>query len=230
MSTRDPLTDLRDQFRAAAAREIAKEAPVTKPIWRRRPGLRALAAIMVLGAGTAGVATAVDLISVGAERRDVPERPARYAPQQGPAIALVAPDPGSELPWGVADYTSPDGKSCAIAGHVRGSALGVIEAGVFRPYAPDTAGACGDIEDGRFFIDIRSFDGRTLVYGRARRDVAEVEVIHDDGQVDRAATGRGGAYLLVFDAGLQEAGLQLIPRAADGAEAPVELGSGTDRG
>jgi hypothetical protein len=195
MSSLPPLDELRENLRDAARREMEPRARRS----RRRRNVAVAVAIAVLGA--AAVAGAAELISTGDPVPDEPERRQEHRPSDRPAIAVTAPDEAAGLSWGVAVYEGRGGEACALAGQVRGSALGVVRDGVFRPYASGTVGACGDLESIPYFNDVRSFDvagGRSLVFGRAREGTERMELRHE-GRRYEAAVGEGGAFLFVFD-------------------------------
>jgi hypothetical protein len=204
MSSLPPLDELRENLRDAARRDTEPQG--RRP--RRRRNVAVAVAIAVLGA--AAVAGAAELISTGDPVPDQPDRDERYRPRDGspPRIAVTAPDAG--LSWGVAVYTGRGGDACALAGQVRGSTLGVVRDGVFRPYARDTAGACGDLEAIPYFNDVRRLGERTLVFGRAGDGVERMELRHQ-GQRFEAEVGEGGAFLFVFDETLEQGAFELTP-------------------
>jgi hypothetical protein len=72
---------------------------------------------------------------------------------------------GAPLPYGVAVYETGDGRVCALAGVVNGSALGDIVDGRFRRFAADRVGTCN--RPGRVTIDQTRLAGRAVVYGLA---------------------------------------------------------------
>ena len=215
----DPLVALREQFRLAAVREMTPR----RRWWTR---WRAFAAVLFVGAATAAVATGVDLLPVGKDLPDpIQERSQRYVPSSaGSRVVITIEDPDRELPWGVAIYTSPTGERCALAGQALGPELGLLEAGAFRRFEPNSGGACGDIANVRLFLDFRTLAGRTLLYGRARRDVAAIRLVEDGGP-RRTETGPGGAFLFVLDGPLDPSQSSVVPLTADGREAPIGLES-----
>lgn len=197
MTEPDPLERLRAQVAAAAEREMPQAAR------RRRIRWRAPIVVLAVLAGSAGVATAVNLISIGSEHPGNDESARRYGSQSGAGtIAVSAADPGSELPWGVLVYAKGN-SSCAIVGQVRGEKLGLIRDGSFHPFGSRSGAACGDLKDHELFYDLRPLGKRSLVYGRAAPGVKTVELVETDGgRRQTAQTGSGGAFLFVFDAGL----------------------------
>jgi hypothetical protein len=183
------LTELRDDLREAARRDIAARAP-------RRRRRRALFAALGVLLGGAAVAGAADLISTGEPVAGVYRQPGRYQPANGLQIAVKAHD--EPLAWGVTVYKSRDGQTCALAGRVRGVTLGELRGGTFHPYARGRAGVCGRL-DGKagHFQDTLSGADRTVVYGRVRPGVPRMVAIAG-GKRYTARTGKGGAFMFVF--------------------------------
>ncbi len=183
------LAELRESLREAAARDIAARKPRR---WRRR-GIGLFAAVLVTGAAAAGAA---DLISSG---DPVPEQPAdpRYQPAALPQIDAIAHD--KPLPWGVQVFESAEGKTCAIAGQIRGASLGKVDAGgVFHSYPDKRGGACGTLTNKQGgFISFAFGVNRTAVYGRVRAGASSVTVVVD-GESKTVPTGPGGGFLLVY--------------------------------
>jgi len=207
----EPLLELRERFREAAAREMTPSAPRVR---RRRR--RALVAGLAAAGATGGIAVATQLISVGSPRADQSQKTKRYdVPNGAGLIAVTAPDANRALPWGVLVYRASGGDRCATVGHVRGAELGEIRDGAFRPLPQDSGGACGDIARGPFFADLRHLDGRSLLFGRARQDVVSMQASHG-ARVRRTSTGPGGAFLFVFDAGLGVSEIDLVGLGAGG--------------
>jgi hypothetical protein len=206
----EPLQDLREQFRAAAARQVALDRP-PKP-WRRRGPILVAAAVVATG----GVAVGTQLISTGRPAKEAYDPADRYRPAELGTIAITAPDPDFRVPWGVLIYRSAGGETCALVGQVRGNDIGVVTDGVFHPFASRTAGACGDADRLPTFFDVRNLHGRTLLYGRARRDVHRV-MLAERGEPQRVATtGPGGAYLFVLEGRLKQGSYRLTLLGADG--------------
>jgi hypothetical protein len=201
MTEHDPLDTLREQFRAAAARDIAGEQPARPRRRRWRSGRTAAIAVAVV-AGTAGLAAAGGLISIGEPKPDIPGKAERYQPSGTPQIAVQAPiEEGHELPFAVAVYEARTGEPCALAGLARGGELGEIENGTFRPYVGTSIGACGSSPDGPIIVlSNDTMDGRLLVFGRARDGLPKVRA-SVGGDDYTATTGLGGAFLFVFDSG-----------------------------
>jgi hypothetical protein len=168
------LHDLREALRAAARRDQRSR--------RRR---RAAVAVTVLLLGGAAAAGATDLMSTGPPAPDPRPHSERYAAQHV-RIVLQAQR------FAVGIYSSKGGDACALAGRHVGSRLGIVEKGVFRPFAPERMGACGSPR--RSWIDGITVDGRELVFGRAAPQVRWVRLGRE-----RVRPGVGGAFLFVRD-------------------------------
>ncbi len=182
------LAELRESLREAAARDVAARRPRR---WRRR-GIGLLVAALFTGAAAAGAA---DLISSG---EPVKEQPAdqRYESPGDLKLAVEADD--TPLPWGVQVYTSSDGRTCALAGQVRGYSLGAIQKGVFHVYPKGRGGACGTLTNAQGgFISAAFGDDRTAVYGRVGAGASSVTLVVD-GDPRTVPTGPGGAFLAVY--------------------------------
>jgi len=183
------LDELREGLREAARRDV--EAHRGRSRRRRLRVTGALALVLVGGAAAAGAA---DLISVGEPARDQRKSDPTYlSPTGAPLDIAVTAHSGGKLPYGVGIYGGKKGKRCALAGEARGSSLGVVRDGTFRPYAGAQIGACGN--PGQSFFALAHFGDHTLVFGRAAPSVRVVRAIGGE----RSATpGRGGAFLFVF--------------------------------
>lgn len=211
----DPLDDLQEQFRAAAARDIASHQAASRKK-KRRLGV----GLGIALAASGGLAAATQLISTGKPLRDRSDRPERYSPSRLGRLAVTAPDPGQPLPWGVVVYQARSGQPCAVAGLARGGELGKIIRGSFRPYERRTSGVCGSLK-GRegVFSTFAKIDDRTLVYGRAASRVKTVEIVKRDGTSLRARTGYGGAFLFVLKDADDLAGVRFVPLDVNGRPA-----------
>lgn len=209
----EPLDNLREQFRAAAARQVERER---RPrAWRRRGALLAAAAVVATG----GVAVGTQLISTGEPAKQQHDQPPRYRPTDLGTIAVTAPDDAFAVPWGVLIFRSADGQACALSGQIRGNEIGVVTDGVFHAFTSRAAAPCGDIDRLPSFSDVRRVNGRTLVFGRARADVDRVRLRERGAPPRFASTGPGGAYLFVLDGSLQPGDFRLTPLRADGRPA-----------
>lgn len=204
---RNPLDELRESFRAAAVRQIEREQATSSS---RRPRHRRwmLGAAVTAVCASGGFAAATQLISAGSPRKDVEQRSSRYVWNGEGLIALTAKDATQQLPWGVIVYRSPSKQDCALVGQLRGNELGVIDHGKFRRFEERTGGACGPKSRIPLFFDLRYLNGRSLVFGRVRSDVATVRITHE-GRSRELKRGPGGAFLFVFDAGLKSGTFKL---------------------
>lgn len=210
---RFPALDALERQLAEAARDQQARRPWWRRIWRRP-----LVLVTVLaGFGVAGGATAARLISVGAPNTDPTAVPSAQRPQgrlTGRPLALTAPDPAAHGKWGVVIYTNRAGAPCALAGWVRGTALGLVEDGEFRPYSSLRSGLCGG--EARTSISLTSVQvteprRRTLVYGRAAAGIDAV-VVSEGAARHPATTGQGGAYLVVLQGRVPAVDLSVMPR------------------
>lgn len=190
------LDEMRERFREAAAREMAR-APRARPRrrWWRFGGL----ALVGAGLVTAGVAGAGQLLSKG--------EPLEGAGVLAPGavlgrgeLALFAQDPTGGPPWAVATYETRDGDLCVEGGQVRGKELGLIEDGRFRPWGEGAVANCMYPESRGTVDTMSSLDGppRTLIYGRARADVSRVVVVVD-GRARASRPRHGGAFMFLFE-------------------------------
>ena len=206
MSRPEPTTTareaLREQLLAAARREQAKPAEVAKRRRRRRQrrGLGLGVAVLL---GGAVAATATDLISTGEPVRDSGFSGEKYRPAVpgAPDLVAQAPDPDGGTTWGVGVYESANGLSCAIAGHVRGTQLGLMRDGTFHPYRADSRGACGRLGSRPVIFDTMTFGGakpRTLLFGRTRAAGGTV-LAQDGAKVRTARTARDGGFIFVYE-------------------------------
>ncbi len=220
MSERPAILDeMREQFRAAAARELHAEARPRRQRWARP---MAIVAVAIVGAG-GGVALATRLISVGKPRHEPEQRNQRYdVPGGGGTIAVTATDKRQPLPWGVLVYRSSAGDTCAAVGLVRGAQLGDVANGRFRPFGHPFGGPCGDLNDAPYFVEVRNLNGRFVVFGRARRGVRTMLARRRGGEERRAAVGVGGAFLFVYSGDVKSSDIHLV--ALDRAGRPQSSG------
>jgi hypothetical protein len=206
----EPLVGLREQFRAAAARQIELERRTRRP---RRGALIAIAAVVATG----GIAAGTQLISTGKPAKEPAGKTGRYRPANLGTIAVTAADPAFPVPWGVLTYRTGRGETCALAGQVRGNELGAMKDGAFHPYEARSGGACGDIERHAYFGGVGYLNGRTLLYGRARADVARMRLSEQGEPPRSAAVGPGGAYLFVLKGRVPAGRFRLTPLDERGA-------------
>jgi hypothetical protein len=218
-----PMEEMREHLRAAAAREIERrEAAPAAPVRRRRrsrsrPRVLVITALSILGLAAAAGAT-VELISTG---EPVPDRRLQSSTNRAVAgfeVDVRAPDPEARVTWGVATYKNAEGQPCAMPGMVRGQAIGRLEKGVFRPYAPNTPGICGDFAKIRLVSDltvVRAPRLRSLLYGRARPGLDRIELTYQ-GKPHTGVRGPGGTFLFVFSGEIDPRQVQLTARPAGG--------------
>jgi hypothetical protein len=208
---RSARDELREQLLQAARRDDALRTASLPS--RRRRSRRSLAIVVALVFGGVAAAGAAELISTGDPLPDSTFPGTEYRPGKpgAPVLDAKAKDPKGGQGWGVGTYTSKNGEECAIAGRVRGLALGDVRNGTFREFAPGSTGACGDLKTKPIFIDYRQLDGVTIVYGRTSA-TDRLVVAHNDGKDIPATPGRRGAFLWVFEG-------KLLP-----SDVPVALG------
>lgn len=190
------LRSLGDQLAEAGHREPEPSR------WRRSTKRRRMTYVAVAGVlAAAGAAGAASLISVGEPIDEAKDVPGGLAPlPQAGAIAVQADDPAGGLPWGVRVYESRSGSDCAVPGRLRGNELGFVQSGRFRPLAGDATGSCGDLDTRPFFVATEASKEtpvHTLVYGRARIGVRQIQLAGPDG-MRSAKPGRAGAFLFVY--------------------------------
>jgi hypothetical protein len=188
------LRSVGDQLHEAARRELA---PAARRRRRRRRILAIAVAALLVAAAAAGAAR---LIGVGEPTEDT-RQPAGLAPGAPGRIVLRVSDPGG-LPWAARAYTSRDGRSCMLAGQLRGLSLGVVRGGTFHPYPASAVGVCGEVSRVGFVFDAVTFREprtRSIVYGRTRPGVRGVMVEVPGAGPRRVRVGRDAAFLLLYD-------------------------------
>jgi len=191
------LDELRENFRAAAARDIAARK-VRRRRKRRLSGV--LVALLVGGAAAAGAA---DLIAVGEPVTDVRVQGSDYKPPANalrPTILVRAKTPGVPLPYGLGTYTARNGQRCLVVGSLLGYTLGVVDGHTFKPYEQGSrVGACNT--PGKANQDLWQDHGKTLVFGIAPAAQPQA-VVTVDGRTIRPRMQRERSFLLVFDGDL----------------------------
>ncbi|HEX8103880.1 MAG TPA: hypothetical protein VF533_14785 [Solirubrobacteraceae bacterium] len=192
-----PFADLREQFRAAAAREIEIERRVAQQTrrGRRRVVVAVALGLMVPAAGVAGATRifAGEAKEAGADR-DVPVADA------GVIASSAVPDPHGGPPWALKVFANRQGDDCVAFGRLRDGKLGTYQRGLFRPHPERMPGMC-DHPSGSDVLLAASVaamgDKRTLIYGLSReRAPITVEV---RGRRHVLRPGALGTFLLVFD-------------------------------
>lgn len=209
-----PTLDALERELTDAAHRQHQQA--SAPWWKRRRRWRIGVLAGVGALVIAGGATATNLISLGSPDKDPSEIPAALRPAEpltGQPITLTAPDAAARGKWGAVAYTNRAGAPCVLAGWVRGSTLGLVERGRFRPYASLRSGLCG--QDGASTISFSTLNvsepkERTIVFGRAGNGVESV--VLDDGTTRRAVpTAARGTYLVVLEGSVSPASMSVSP-------------------
>lgn len=207
MKTRDrpdlppALADMREQFRVAAARELAIEREVQRRLRTRsrrfrRPQLVAavIASVLLL----AGMAVAGGWLED--DRPLAPDRvPRGLQPAAGAGVVAssAVADPDGGLPWALRVFSNDRGQECVVVGRLRDGVLGVLRGGSFRALPHRVPGACGDLAREPLLAarEHRSQPPRTVIYGLSRgRGQVELRL---DGRVTRVPVGALGTYLHV---------------------------------
>jgi hypothetical protein len=119
-------------------------------------------------------------------------------------------------------YEAKNGEACATAGQVRGQAIGLLRDGVFRPYAKNTTGACGDLGRQPYFTSVVAFsipEKRTLIFGRASDRVRDFEIT-TSGKRHTAVPGPDGAFLFVLSGRYDPRTEPLVAHLEDGTTIP----------
>jgi len=167
------LRNLRDELRAAAAREIQIESRVRQRVRRgrwRRWLLVAVAAIVSAG----GVAVAQRVLDrTGAdEPPDRIQKRVSHAADPGVVPASATPDPRSGPPWALRVFTNPAGLECVAVGRLLRGALGTYDmTRTFHKLPADVAGACERVGRSGLLITVQRRgkpEKRTIIYGLAR--------------------------------------------------------------
>ena len=191
------LDDLRDQLRAAAARDNEIEQRVAQRVRRGRRRhwlLLALGALISFG----GVAVAERAL----DRRGADHRadgiPADAAPAAKPGVVTdsATPDPGGGLPWVMRVFTNRAGQECITVGRLRNGVIGTVNARrTFRALPDRAPGACQSLATSGLLVAVH-YDpapSRTVVYGLAR-DQRPVKVTVA-GETRTVAAGALGTFI-----------------------------------
>jgi hypothetical protein len=167
------LRDLRDQLRAAAARDIEIERRVAQRVRRgrwRRWLLVAVAAIVSVG-GVAVAQRVLDRKGPDAPRVPIPRKTAPAA-DPGVIAASATPDPSGGAPWALRVFTNPEGLECVAVGRLLDGALGAYDMRrTFRKLPTEVVGACEPLGRAGLIVAVqrrRYPETRTIVYGLAR--------------------------------------------------------------
>lgn len=218
-----PTLDALERELTDAAHRQHEQASTPRRKRRKRWRIGVLAGVGALA--VAGGATATNLISLGSPDDDPSKIPASLRPAEpltGRPITLTAPDADASGKWGAVAYTNRAGAPCVLAGWVRGSSLGVVEDGRFRPYTSLRSGLCGS--DGPDSVSLSTLNvtepkSRTLVFGRAAETIDAVE-LNDGAKTHRVPTGSDGAYLAVLDGRVPPQRLSVVPSARTAPRKP----------
>lgn len=191
------LDDLRDQLRAAAARDNEIEQRVAQRVRRGRRRhwlLLALGALISFG----GVAVAERAL----DRRGADHRadgvPADAAPAAKPGVVTdsATPDPGGGLPWVMRVFTNRAGQECITVGRLRNGVIGTVNARrTFRALPDRAPGVCQSLATSGLLVAVH-YDpapSRTVVYGLAR-DQRPVKVTVA-GETRTVAAGALGTFI-----------------------------------
>jgi hypothetical protein len=199
MSDRLPpaLDDLRDQLRAAAARENEVEARVAQRVRRGRRRhwlLLALGALISVG----GVAVAERALDRRGPDHRADQVPADSAPaaERGVVTASATPDPGGGLPWVMRVFTNRAGQECVAIGRLRNGVIGTVDPSrTFRALPDRFAGACQSLATSGLLVAVHYDPAppRTVVYGLSRdRRPVKVTVA---GETRTVAAGALGTFI-----------------------------------
>jgi len=177
--------------------------------------------------GAAMVATAA--IGVSAASAFVGPPPAVVTPRSPVAqpgsdrIDQTRPDPGSGLDWGVRSYASTSGASCTEVGRMSAGRFGHIRAdGSFEPAAVREGGTCGNLAVEPVVLAINHYPAtardapRTVLFGRARPDVAAIRVTGPDGTERPLVAGAAGGFVLPLAGAVAPTALPVQVTLTDG--------------
>ncbi|HYH88684.1 MAG TPA: hypothetical protein VEX67_05595 [Solirubrobacteraceae bacterium] len=169
---------------------------------------------------TAAALVATAVLGVSAASAFVAASPPAPTPQSPIAragserIEQTTRDPELGLAWAVRSYISTSGGTCVEAGRLKNGRFGQIDAGqAFREAPVEEAGTCADLREEPVVLAINHYPAigqstpRTVLFGQARADVAEVAVTGPDGVKRRLVKGAGGGFVLSFAGALQPADL-----------------------
>lgn len=190
----------------------------------------AVSVLLVLAAGSAGVATASVLLGDGHQA----------APEAVPGSQSAegrADDPRGGLPFGVLVWRDEAGRTCAALGRRAGDAI--TDAGGKREYAIGDGGGCVDRDTLAGDLDVRrsgehgtpqgqGFAPLTVIWGLARPGITEVQVRADRSVRFAKVTARG-AFVTTFPGAITTQ-LDIVALSDDGGRrtstfpaAPAEI-------
>jgi len=126
---RDPYKTLAGQLTAAAERQDAGTPARRRRLFSNRLQVLSVAGALLLGGGAVALA-ATGVLSGSAVKSEVPPNAAagNGLPVAGASarVALLAPDPGGGLPWGMRIEHTTRGQLCVQVGRVEGARLGEL--------------------------------------------------------------------------------------------------------
>lgn len=121
-------------------------------------------------------------------------------------VDKTAPDPAGGLGWAVRSYASTSGGSCVEAGRVRDGRFGQLgRDGGFRETPVEQSGTCGSLLEEPVLLAINHYPAagqrgaRTVLFGRARPDVAAMHVTGPGGVQRPLVAGAGGGFVLPLE-------------------------------
>ncbi len=170
---------------------------------------------------TAAAMIATAALGVTAASAFVGSTPAvtRHSPDAAPGTDIVDqtardPDPDRSLDWAVRTYTSTSGGDCVELGRRQGGRFGQVDAdGAFEATPADAAGTCGSLLEEPVLLAINHYPAsgqrvaRTVLFGQARADVAELRVSAPDGSERRPVRGARGGFAIPLAGSLKPAQL-----------------------
>jgi len=144
-------------------------------------------------------------------------------------IAQTMPDPEAGLRWAVRSYASTSGGSCVEAGRLKSGRFGQIDAGqVFRAAPVQEAGSCADLREEPVLLAINHYPAierggpRTVLFGQATAEVAELVVTGPGGLQRRLVPGAGGGFILPLAGALAPTDLPVQITLRDGQRRTVD--------
>lgn len=144
-------------------------------------------------------------------------------------IEQTAADPESGVPWAVRSYVSASGGSCVEAGRLQNGRFGQIDgAQSFREAPVQEAGTCADLRADPVLLAVNHYPAgpqraaRTVVFGQARADVADLVLTARGGPERRLVRGAGGAFILALGGALAPTDLPVRVTLASGEQLTLD--------
>lgn len=169
--------DLRDQLRAAAARDVAIESEVEARVadgirrGRRRHWLLVTLGAIVAFGGVAVAERAIDRTGPDVAP-DILPRDIAPASEQGIVTNSAVADPGGGPPWAVRVFTNPAGLDCVALGRLKDGKLGTYDQSrTFRALPARVSGVCEPLAKTGLLVAVHHraiAPQRTIVFGLAR--------------------------------------------------------------